>query len=347
MSDLIVAPTNIREIRPHPNADTLELAIVKGWQIIVKKGIFQEGDSVIHVPPDSMVLEEYATEWGVWNYLSRKKDAKVGRVKAVRLRQEMSFGFVIPNDQNFPDGEDLKQTFEIEKWEPPELPQEGDAAREHFLFHRYTNIQNIRNFPDLFVAGEPVIMTEKLHGRNSRVGIVKHEETADNEYEFMAGSHNHARKVGSGSIYELGLTDNVRNLLLALKDRVDNLMSAIVFGEIFGPKLQDLAYGQKKPAFRAFDIAVNNEYLDWPDFINMCEEFEVPIVPVLWEGEFSLGVADSLAKGKTTLYSDEPHIREGLVIRPLQERRVLTPGRVVLKSINDDYLLRKGGSEHH
>jgi hypothetical protein len=44
--------------------------------------------------------------------------------------------------------------------------------------------------------------------------------------------------------------------------------------------------------------------------------------------------------GKTTMGSAD-HIREGVVVRPLEERTDPKIGRVILKYLNDDYLLKK------
>ncbi len=53
-----------------------------------------------------------------------------------------------------------------------------------------------------------------------------------------------------------------------------------------------------------------------------------------------------LADGLITIEMHNPHIREGVVIRPLEERVDLN-GRVILKVISDDYITRKGGTEYH
>ena len=42
MSSFIVEFTEIQQLLPHPNADLLEIAIVKGWQLVVKKGQYQD-----------------------------------------------------------------------------------------------------------------------------------------------------------------------------------------------------------------------------------------------------------------------------------------------------------------
>jgi hypothetical protein len=39
----------IKEVRPHPNADALELATIKGWQVCIKKNEFKAGDLCIYI----------------------------------------------------------------------------------------------------------------------------------------------------------------------------------------------------------------------------------------------------------------------------------------------------------
>jgi hypothetical protein len=55
MSALIVEISKISEIKAHPNADKLELAIIKGWQCIVGKGQHKVNELVVYCPPDSII----------------------------------------------------------------------------------------------------------------------------------------------------------------------------------------------------------------------------------------------------------------------------------------------------
>lgn len=343
MSELIVEATRISEILPHPNADRLELAIVKGWQIVVGKGHFHTGDSVLHIPPDSILQKELAEKLDVWKYLSVKKDSSEGRVRAVRLRQEVSFGFVIPNGDQYPEGIDLKDTLGIKKWEPPPAPyRQGDQDVEHPLFHKYTSICNIRDFPSLFKSGEEVVYLEKLHGTNSVLGFIH----TGSDYEFMIGSHCHRRKLGTGSLYELPLTDSVKELLKAVAIERDT-KSVVLFGEIFGAGIQDLGYGLRNPTFRAFDLSISGRYLNFDELEAILCKYGVDMAPLLYRGPYTEQSVKSCTSGLTTLMGNSGHMREGIVIRPVRERYDSEVGRVILKSISDDYLLRKDGTEYH
>ena len=49
----------------------------------------------------------------------------------------------------------------------------GTPCRRVAAFHGYTEIENIRNFPDVLQPGEEVVITEKLHGKNCRLGLIR------------------------------------------------------------------------------------------------------------------------------------------------------------------------------
>jgi RNA ligase (TIGR02306 family) len=78
----------IKEIVPIPNADSIELAKVLGYQAVVKKGEFQVGQKIVFVLPDT-VLPDYP-----W-FSEYKKYCKT-RIKAVKIRGVWSMGLILP-----------------------------------------------------------------------------------------------------------------------------------------------------------------------------------------------------------------------------------------------------------
>jgi RNA ligase (TIGR02306 family) len=117
----------------------------------------------------------------------------------------------------------------------------------------------------------------------------------------------------------------------------------MLFGETFGTGVQDLGYGAAKgePIYFAFDMSIDGRYLDFDEFMKICTERDIPTANVLYRGSFG---PECLAytKGKETISGKELHMREGIVIRPVKERYEHDIGRVLLKSVNEDYLLRGG-----
>ncbi len=329
MSSLIVPVTTIEEITPHPNADALELAHVLGWQLVVKKGEYAVGNKIVYFPIDAVLPLDVSERFGVTKYLSKQ------RIRCAKLRGEPSFGLAVPpDDQSWQVGMNVAEYYRVHKYEPPLRAVQGDAEQEHPLFLEYTDIENMRNFPDIFADGETVVLTEKIHGTQDRLGIV--------EGEFMAGSKALRRKRPEDDRFETSIywfplsLPPVRHLLESLAKSYRQVM---LFGEVYGSKIQSFHYGNKGTlGYRAFDLLVDGHYIDWPDFVATCQQFGVETIPVVATIPFSLSEVKRLSEGKTLLIEKDAHIREGLVVKPLQERTHPKLGRVVLKYVSDSYL---------
>lgn len=136
----------ITEIKPHGNAERLEIVPIEGFQAVVAKGQFKVGDLAYYVPPDSIVPDraEYSFLWGDATF-EGGTPIKKRRIGAKKLRGEWSEGLLMPVRRWVPgspfgavDGED-NQVFEvacgddvasilgIEHYNPPE-PGESTAA---------------------------------------------------------------------------------------------------------------------------------------------------------------------------------------------------------------------------
>lgn len=329
MSSLIVPVAIIEKILPHQNADALELAHVLGWQLVVKKGEYQVGDKVVYIPPDAVLSLEWSEKFGVTKYLSK------GRIKCAKLRGEPSFGLVVqPADENWEIGQNVADYYSVTRWEPPVRITAGDAEKDHPLFWSYTDIENMRNFPTILSEGEMVVLTEKIHGTQCRVSII--------EGELMAGSKALRRKRPDNDTFQQSTywfpfaLDPVHQMLEEL-GRTHR--QVILFGEVYGSKIQSFHYGNKGTlGFRAFDILIDGRYLDWPEFGDLCQNYQIEIVPTVATIPFSLDEVKRYSEGKTLVINDQTHIREGVVAKPLHERNDPKLGRVILKYVSDTYL---------
>ena len=334
MSTLIVEVCRIENVAAHGNADALELAQIKGWQCVIPKGQYAAGDLVTYIPIDAVIPIEHSDRWGFTKYLSN------GRVRCAKLRGEPSFGVIVSlENTDWAEGEDVKDFYGITKYTPPLKISAGDAAPSHPLFPEYTDVENLRNFPSVLTGGEDVVVTEKLHGTSCRIGLI--------EGELMAGSMS-VRRVRperlADSIYWQPLeTHGVQPLLEHLGQTARQV---ILYGEVFGSKIQNLNYGLVGMlGFRAFDLLVDGKYLSADAFFGACAEFGVETVPVLYRGPYDLGTIKVLSEGPTTLGAD--HIREGVVVKPAAERTDPKVGRVCLKYIGDPYLFAKNITDSH
>lgn len=120
-------------------------------------------------------------------------------------------------------------------------------------------------------------------------------------------------------------------------------------GETFGPGVQDLTY-TGHVEFRIFAVVnLRSEgpyYLPEVGISTWLSDLDNPIemVPKLYSGPYSQEVVAEHTMGKTTLGN---HIREGVVITTPSNRSDPQIGRVILKSVSEDYLTRKGGTEYN
>lgn len=200
MSSLVVEVCKIENILPHPNGDKIEIAIIKGWHTCIGKGQMKKGDTCIYIPPNAILPIALSDRLNVTKYLAQVRDNQGnvigGRVKVARLRGEPSYGLTMAvEDPSWVVGHDVAEHYGITKWEPPQECTEGDAESPHPAFHRYFDLENLFNFPDVIKEGEEVVFTEKIHGKNARIGLIR--DTKDDGtpiWRFMAGSHDVRRK---------------------------------------------------------------------------------------------------------------------------------------------------------
>lgn len=353
MSTFQCAIETVEEVTPHPNADRLDLVRIRGYRAVTQRGLHQVGDAVLYIPTDAVLPEDVLEAFGFAGKLAGK--AK-NRVKPVRLRGELSEGLVIPVRvvSDFLErttatgflalGADVAERLGITKWEP-EIPvhMAGEVIAAPEWFRLFYDVENIKAFPDVLQTGELLLVTEKLHGTNAKFGWHR------NEGFFVASRRRDTALVESVSnLYwrvarEYDIEDSMRRM--ADYAGVDAL---VLCGEIFGKGVQDLHYGNERPAFRVFDVRqpLEGRWMDLIDVRTLMEGAGVglSIVPVVGAGQFTLEQLHGLASGESTLAD---HVQEGVVVRSLRERHHPSLGRVMLKVINPDYLTRSGGSEYH
>lgn len=356
MSTINVEATRITSLNLHPNADRLEVAEVFGTTVVVPKGQFKAGQMVVYFPPNVLIPEDVAKQLGVHNYL--KHAVYPGdvistqcRVAATKLRGVPSYGFVVRSPKlDATEGCLFNHYYKATKYTPPIKTVAGDALPDHPLFHEYTDIENYWRYPDAIEEGTPVRITEKIHGMNSRAGIIS---VGGDHFEFMAGSHhcNVKEYDAAGRRSRYWLPFEYEPILRLLTWACDEQKSVILFGEIMGPGIQDMDYGLTEPAYRVFDLSENGQYYDWEILRDACDFFGVPTVPLLYEGPFYKGLVDKFVSGPTLgnfgPVRSQFKGREGIVITPLKESwSPALNGRSIVKAVSAEYLDRKGAQDN-
>lgn len=368
----------IEEIRPHDNADRLELAIIKGWQTVVRKGEHSSGEIVVYIPIDSVLdtkLEAFLFP----------PDSKVrlnnSRVRSIKLRGALSQGMVVPLDDEllklYPElakkklGDDVADVLGISKYEPPQrsVPSNMQAKptrKKHRLFREYTDIENFKHHPNLFVGGEQVVITCKLHGSNFRAGWLPTEVNSLwkkvlkffgrlPRYEYVYGSRRVQLQNQPNTTTWYQKHNKVKtNIYQTISEQYQLKQKIpaghVVYGEIIGHGIQknyEYGHGPNEWSLYVFDVVgPDGKYLDHYALESFCNRVGLSMVPILYVGPYSKEILDGYAVGPSVLAPEAQPIREGCVIRPITEQ-LCYMGRKLLKRINDEYLLKGETSEFH
>lgn len=368
-------------VKPHPNADLLEIAKVRQFKVVVAKGQFKTGDLAVFIPEESVIPPDLQEELGLTDKL-RGPDKNV--VRAVKLRGELSQGLLYPN-KGWQHGQEVSEILGIAKYEP-EIPKKiisGFQRRQSFPCISY-DIENIKYHPNAFHHGERVVVTEKIHGTWCQIGVCPNSQGYNN---LVVSSKGLASKNIAFAPKPLTWYQRFVNLLcfkpadsrrffteefenvdknvylrvarnLKIKERIETSLSrhlnrgmpVYILGEVFGAGVQDLDYGAsiKSDAslgFRVFDI-----FIGWPGagyFVGdnvlsaYCNILGLHRVPVLYTGPYTPLILSELTRGMEEVSGKSIHVREGVVVRSCVERNNSSYNRSQYKSISEDYLLRR------
>ncbi|MER8117142.1 RNA ligase (ATP) [Streptomyces sp. NPDC094031] len=353
MSTLRVT-AEVLTVHEHPNADALELAQVGLYRAVVAKGAFRSGEVALYIPEQAVLPDELIEELGLTGRLA---GSAANRVRAVRLRGELSQGIVCrPEALDGVDlaaeavrGTDFAERLGITKWVPPIPPTMNGEVEQAPELLPWVDIENIQRYPDVFAPGEPVVLTEKLHGSACLLTYVADEGRV------------HVSSKGFGA-RSLALREDPRNLYWravrahGVPEAAARLAERLgarrigVFGEVYGAGVQDLAYGadgrRETLGYAVFDVSAEiGGGVRWLDTGVL--DGELPVVPRLYEGPYDIDRVLSVASGRETVSGRGLHLREGVVIRPATERySAVTGGRAIAKAVSPAYLTRKGGTEY-
>ena len=98
----------IDEILPHPNADSLGIVYIGGYQCVVKKDNFLVGDLALYIQPDTIVpaTEPFKFLWADREFADGTIPERLRRITVRRFRKEWSEGLLMP----------LKDFHELYNW---------------------------------------------------------------------------------------------------------------------------------------------------------------------------------------------------------------------------------------
>lgn len=366
---------------PHPNADTLSIIPVDGYQVVGKTDDWKSIPFGAYLPPDS-VVDVTRPEF---SWLAENVGQTTRRIKARRLRGEWSMGLMIPAPEGFNVGDDVAEFLGVTHYNPPEehsmnteceKPPAAKFKREKVLKTNATSYEAdvahataqgfvlgeptyrsedgsvivipyigspereyvVGQYPDydveafrkygkhVFVDGEEVIITEKIHGANGRWVF--------NDGVMYAGSHHYWKRQDATNLWWAALAKHPEIEAYCRSNPGD-----CVYGEVYGKT--DLKYGKNNGeiGILVFDIMREGKWVDASSLLGIVDEHRLPLVPVVYRGPFDYDKVVAHADGPS-LVPNAKNIREGIVIKPIIERWNPKCHRVNLKVVSNRYLER-------
>lgn len=352
--------TTVSDVRQHPNADSLDLITVEGFQCVTGRGQYRVGDPVVYIPSAALLPGHIVETLGLTGRLAGPDG---NRVKPAKLRGELSEGLVYPLRVDYDPadatgtpvyvleqtglppvqvslGQDVTELLGITKYEP-EVPagMDGDLVPVLGYTHSY-DIENVQRYrdvlTDLINEGQEFVLTEKIHGTFMQTSLLTDQDMLDLgiDFGFLVSS----KGIGSkGFAFDLNSernqTQNVYvraarhvNLFAKMREYFGN-QNVTVFGEVYGTGVQDLAYGasvSNNIGFRVFDIYIGKPgkgaYVGYGELVYLTRELGLEMVPVLYVGELTETVLNAYTNGNETVSGKALHMREGVVITPVTER---------------------------
>ena len=314
----------VSEIRPIENADMIEVAVIDGWECVVKKNSVQLRDMIVYFEIDSFIPTHEAFEFLRKSSYKKMVDGSEGfRLKTIRLRGVYSQGLVMPlkdlvdaglleNKSRFVD-EDLTEELKVTLYEPAISVSLSGIAKGIFpSFIPKTDENRVQNLTNYQAISKDIFyVTEKLDGSSATFYF--------KDGEFGVCSRN----------LDLKETDDNTFWQIAKKLQIDEKLKSYgkniaLQGELIGEGVQGNKYkikGHTVKFFNVFDIDTQ-KYLNFENFKNVINDFGYETVPIIDENmtlpenrKDLIEMADGMSK------LNDKTKREGMVIRTKLDNR--------------------------
>ena len=347
----------IDDIRPIPDADAIECAVVGGWTVVVKKGDFRVGELAVYCEIDSWVPTNIAPFLSKGQEPRKFEGIRGERLRTVRLRGQLSQGLLLKTepfsydtnkcmlpqaggenekgDSGYPLvelGDDVSDLLGIIKYEPPIPAQLAGEVKGPFPgVVPKTDQERIQNLSNELAVWQSEAdfweVTEKLDGSSMTVYRFNS--------EFGVCSRNlDLKRNNDNSLWKAAGTQALEEILADYAQH-----NIALQGELVGEGIQGNPYKKKGQHFFLFDVYLIDEgrYMTPAERHKFIRETGVSHVPIIDRGGIIQQGMDSIiagAEGKSLL--NEQTEREGLVFKRCD-------GTASFKAISNRFLIKTGG----
>lgn len=306
----------IAAIEPIEGADAIEVAVVDGWKVVVKKGEFAVDSLAVYLEIDSWVPTELAP------FLSKGKEpreyegVKGERLRTVKLRGQISQGLLLPLEPTCAnieselfEGLDVSLPLNIIKWERPMNAQLAGMARGNFpALVPKTDQERIQNLTRSFEQYklDTWSITEKLDGSSCTFYL-------DDEDLFHVCSRNlDLKEDDANSFWKVARKFQIEDIM-----RRNFMKGMAIQGEMIGEGIQGNQY-KTQLDFYVYDMynTHTGQYILPVQLKAACEKLGLKHVPILCENteikEQSIQSILDYADSKSLLNGSN---REGVVFK--------------------------------
>lgn len=325
-----------------PGAENIEVATVRGWKVVVKKGEYQVGDLAIYIEIDAFIptaMAPFLTKPGHFPKVYEGIEGE--RLRTVKLRGQISQGLILPlsvhnavsaaDESNI--GDDVTEHLGIVKYEPPIAACLAGTVRGNFPSAvpktDQERIQNLgKQLKQWQEQGLHFEVSEKLDGSSATfyLDLEGTLHVCSRNLDLKEDENNTFWKIAHQ--YDIGA-----------KMIEDGLFGYAVQGELIGEGIQDNKYKLKGHDFYVFDIYNVNtgKYLTMDERNVFAFQLGLKHVPLV-DKSFSLQghTIESLlayVQGKSALLSTQE--REGNVFKCLEDPSIS------FKGISDIFLAKE------
>ncbi len=350
----LASAQKIVKLAPIDGADMIETATILGWEVVVKKGEYKEGDLCSYIQIDTIVpdLPEY-------EFLRERKF----RVRTIKLRKQISQGLIVPLPLgNWSEGDDLTEVLGVKKYEKvdnnptrydkPRMPKVWYKKwvylfKYNILYKMFPSLQRlsrtpfpkhlvpitdeerIQNIPKVLTqyAGKSFIVSYKLDG--SSITVIHSKVFGKSKFRICSRRFElHDKK---NDWYKVFTDTDFQQEILKLV-RYFKTDDVIVQGEAIG-KFNGNHHNLQRDQIRLFNIYVNGKRLDQKEFIQVCMANNIPHCPLYKEIILNHSLSEVIAMSEIKDPLNPNVEAEGLVWRCVEDN-------FSFKVVNNKYLIK-------
>jgi len=356
----------ITKLSPIEGKDRIELATVLGWQVIVKKGEFQEGDKCVFFEIDSLLPESNPN----FKFMEKSKF----RVKTMRMAGVISQGLVLSPTlfgngvAGMDVGADVTEILQIKKYEKYEdvkvqydtssLPKWKKKVKYYWPWFFNTFLkERVEDFPTYIVPktdetriqaipeildtlkGQELFVTEKLDGQSATYILLKRKIGLPFwSYKFIICSRNLVIPPAKDSSYtRVAKAFDVKKKLIKLYELCGQPKYVAVQGEVIGAGIQGNKY-KRNLEFYVFNLfSGTHDREDCHKYEELSKSVGFNVVPRLpsvpaQEEPLTIDYLVQLSGNEKSVLNPDAE-REGIVLRTKDSKHSF-------KVINPNFLLK-------